>query len=127
MTNKKLWIGFDLDGTLAHYDSWQGIGHIGEPIPTMINVLRAFLTAGHRCKIFTARAVNGEEQIKHIQDWLEAQGLPRLEVTATKDYYMECFFDDRCFQVETNTGKMNMIKEDVAKINNYITKGREIG
>jgi hypothetical protein len=26
------WIGVDLDGTLAHYDGWKGIDHIGEPI-----------------------------------------------------------------------------------------------
>ena len=27
------WIGVDLDGTLARYDGWRGIDHIGEPMP----------------------------------------------------------------------------------------------
>lgn len=30
------WIGVDLDGTLAFYDSWRGIDHIGAPIPLML-------------------------------------------------------------------------------------------
>ena len=25
------WYGFDLDGTLAEYDKWEGISHIGKP------------------------------------------------------------------------------------------------
>ena len=28
----KGWYGFDLDGTLAKYDGWKGIDHIGEPV-----------------------------------------------------------------------------------------------
>lgn len=26
------WYGFDLDGTLAKYDKWEGIDHIGGPL-----------------------------------------------------------------------------------------------
>ena len=29
------WIGVDLDGTLAFYDMWRGMEHIGKPIPAM--------------------------------------------------------------------------------------------
>ena len=32
MNEDKAWIGVDLDGTLARYDGWKGIEHIGEPI-----------------------------------------------------------------------------------------------
>ena len=35
------WIGVDLDGTLAMYDQWAGAGHIGEPIPLMVERVKA--------------------------------------------------------------------------------------
>ena len=28
---EKGWIGVDLDGTLAHYDKWRGVEHVGDP------------------------------------------------------------------------------------------------
>ena len=30
-------IAVDLDGTLARYDGWKGIDHIGDPIPLMVS------------------------------------------------------------------------------------------
>lgn len=30
------WIGVDLDGTLAVYDEWRGVSHIGAPVPAML-------------------------------------------------------------------------------------------
>ncbi len=30
------WIGVDLDGTLAHYEGWNGANHIGEPLAPML-------------------------------------------------------------------------------------------
>lgn len=101
----KDWIGVDLDGTLAYYDQWRGEEHIGEPIPMMVARIKDWLSVGTTVKIFTARWNNGENQIKIIQDWLEQKcGLPRLEVTATKDFSMITLWDDRCVQVEENTG-----------------------
>lgn len=49
------WIGFDLDGTLAKYDGWKGIEHIGDPIPEMRDLLWRLHDSGKRIKIFTAR------------------------------------------------------------------------
>ena len=34
------WIGVDLDGTLAHYNGWKGIEHVGDPVPAMIDRVR---------------------------------------------------------------------------------------
>lgn len=31
------WIGVDLDGTLAKYDQWRGVQHIGDPVPLMVD------------------------------------------------------------------------------------------
>jgi len=97
------WIGVDLDGTLAHYDDWNGMEHIGEPIPLMIDRVRSWVLEGVTVKIFTARA-SVPEQIPYIHNWLEKHGLPRLEVTNIKDFEMVQLWDDRCIQVISNTG-----------------------
>ena len=41
--HSKKWLGVDLDGTLAHYDGWKGIDHIGMPIVDVVLSLRALL------------------------------------------------------------------------------------
>jgi len=97
------WVGVDLDGTLAHWDGWKGIEHIGEPIQPMIVRVNAWISEGVTVKIFTARATV-PEQIPYIHDWLEKQGLPRLEITNIKDFEMVELWDDRCVQVILNTG-----------------------
>ena len=101
---KKGWIGVDLDGTLAHYDGWYGPAHIGEPVPAMLERVKAWLDKGLEVRIFTARA-SIPEYIPFVVRWLEKQGLPALEVTNTKDFAMICLWDDRCVQVETNCGQ----------------------
>jgi hypothetical protein len=97
------WIGIDLDGTLAYYDHWRGADHIGEPVPKMLLFVQDLLKQGHKVKLFTARA-SIPAQIPVIQRWLEKHSLP-LEVTCTKDFGMTCLYDDRCVQIEKNTGR----------------------
>ncbi|MAI47365.1 MAG: hypothetical protein CBC34_015485 [Hyphomicrobiaceae bacterium TMED74] len=103
------WIGVDLDGTLAHYDHWRGAHHIGEPIFPMLERVKSWLAAGKTVKIFTARMTephcDGIDVRQHIQDWCERHGLPRLEVTNVKDYWMVELWDDRAVQVIMNTGE----------------------
>jgi len=101
------WIGVDLDGTLAHYDKWRGANHIGAPIPEMVERIKAWIARGQEVRIFTARVggTNTYPQRTLVQDWLEAAGLPRLPVTATKDYQMVELWDDRAVSVVPNSGK----------------------
>lgn len=100
----KEWIGVDLDGTLAYYSVFQE-GAIGKPIPLMLSRVKAWLRAGKRVKILTARACTNDPQvIKDIQDWTQLWLGQRLEVTAMKDWMMVEFWDDRCIQVMPNTG-----------------------
>ena len=99
------WIGVDLDGTLAEYHGWKGEDHIGEIIGDMKVRICGWLAKGIPVKIFTARANGGPAQIETIHGWLERNGLPRLEVTATKDFGMIELWDDRCVQIIENTGK----------------------
>lgn len=96
------WIGVDLDGTLAEY---HGSRRIGPPIIPMLNRVKAWLAIGQQVKIVTARAAD-PEAIPLIQDWLQQQGLPRLQVTDKKDFAMLELWDDRCVTVEFNTGKI---------------------
>jgi hydroxymethylpyrimidine pyrophosphatase-like HAD family hydrolase len=101
------WIGCDLDGTLAVYNGWVGPEHIGEPIPRMVARIKEHLANGYTVKIMTARVCDGLESTrKAIEDWTERHLGQRLEVTNQKDYDMLFLYDDRCFQVEINTGRI---------------------
>ena len=51
----KGWYGFDLDGTLAKYDKWGGIDHIGEPVKHMVDLIKKMHAEGKVVKILTAR------------------------------------------------------------------------
>jgi hypothetical protein len=104
------WIGVDLDGTLAHYEGWLGLDHIGEPIEPMMKQVHEWLEKGFEVKIFTARvAVTGplkEEVVMHIHNWCVKHGLPPLEVTNVKDFGMVELYDDKAFHVRPNTGEI---------------------
>ena len=100
-----LWTGVDLDGTLAYYDRTSSLNKVGEPIPTMLALVKELITNGIRVKIFTARAQDPEQR-PIIREWLKANGLPELEITNIKDYNMQWLLDDRCIQVERNTGRL---------------------
>ena len=108
------WIGIDLDGTLAQYDGWRD-GEIGVPVPLMLQRVKEWIAKGITVKIVTARA-NVPDMIPPVQDWLEAHGLPRLEVTAIKDFSMIELWDDRCVPVETNTGIVKIVRRDFTKL-----------
>jgi hypothetical protein len=99
------WTGVDLDGTLAVYDESSSLSEIGPPVPLMLERVKAMIDRGERVKIVTARAAE-PEQLPMIQKWLKENGLPPLEITNAKDYNMIRLYDDRCIQVETNTGRV---------------------
>lgn len=101
----KIWTGVDLDGTLAHFDRMSSYDKIGEPVPAMLALVKKMINNGIRVKIFTARAQD-PEQLLIIQKWLKRNGLPELEITNTKDYHTQRIYDDRCIQVERNTGRL---------------------
>jgi len=100
------WIGVDLDGTLAEYNDWLGIEHIGKGITPMVERVKGWIAEGKKVKIFSARVTQGQEAIRYILEWLTANGLPELEVTNVKDFDMVELWDDRCVGVVTNTGKL---------------------
>ena len=106
------WIGVDLDGTLAHYDGWVSETHIGAPIPAMAERVKGWLAEGKNVRVFTARVGGGRSDpdrsriIEAIKEWcLENLG-QKIPVVCCKDFSMIVLYDDRCVQVETNTGKL---------------------
>ena len=109
------WIGVDLDGTLAHYSGWVSTQHIGAPIPAMVKRVKLWLAQGRTVKIFTARMhghgaplIGGgtEDALTPIQAWCREHIGQELEVTNMKDFGMIELYDDRCVQVEANTGRL---------------------
>lgn len=98
------WIGVDLDGTLAEYHGWAGIEHIGEPVPAMMERVKRWLEERREVRIFTARCQT-PEAVPHIEAWLTLHGLGHLSITNVKDFGMIELWDDRCVQVEPNTGR----------------------
>lgn len=106
------WIGVDLDGTLAKTG---GLEEIGEPIPLMVDRVKAWLKNGREVRILTAR-VGGLQTEQEVEYWREAIKTwclrhlgQALEVTAQKDYEMIELWDDRAIPVEKNTGKCLLI------------------
>ncbi len=104
------WIGVDLDGTLAVEDrDWRTAEHtIGDPLPLMVTRVKGWLAEGKDVRIFTARVGPGndvEAQRTRINNWCWTHLEAELPVTATKDYGMFELWDDRCVQMQTNTGQ----------------------
>ncbi len=99
------WTGVDLDGTLAYWDNSSSMDKIGDPVPAMLALVKKMVNNGVRVKIFTARAQD-PDQLPIIRRWLTKNGLSGLEITNVKDYAMQRLYDDRCIQVERNSGRL---------------------
>jgi hypothetical protein len=117
------WIGVDLDGTLAEYHGWKGVSHIGAPIAPMVKLVQRWLFEGKDVRVFTARAyipppgpnetleqratrIEREKALDIIERWCSEHIGTVLPITCIKDYSMVALYDDRCVQVEHNTGRL---------------------
>lgn len=103
------WIAVDLDGTLAHYDGWRGVDHIGEPIVPMVRRVKRWLRAGREVRIFTARVDQptrreSNRAIGAVHAWCRAHLGITLAVTNVKDRHLDELWDDRAVQVAKNKG-----------------------
>ena len=118
MGHSKGWIGVDLDATLAEYDGWKGIDHIGDPIPEMLERVKGWIEEGQPVRIMTARVYCGESGEPAGDRYRDAQRARLviekwclkhlgviLPVTCCKDFGMITLWDDRCVQVKPNTGE----------------------
>lgn len=113
---KKSWIGFDLDGTLAV--RCRGIFNprdIGEPIPVMIELIKKYINEGKDVKILTARVSTNGTVISiynavvgqyYIRAWCKKHIGQKLDVVSVKDFRMQLLYDDCVVQVKTDTGEL---------------------
>lgn len=108
----KGWFGFDLDGTVAFYESY-GDGSIGAPIKPMIRRIKHYLKQGRIVKFVTARVApeHGEfaamkEELRIRRFLVEQFGEYgyTISITNAKDMHMIALFDDRAEQVIPNRG-----------------------
>jgi len=104
----------DLDGVLAVIEPDKDFDPlvIGNPTP-FVGRIKDHITSGDIVKIFTARA-NGitPEAKKVIEDWCLKHIGKILNITCIKDKEAEMFYDDRCLQVEKNTGRLIVGSEE---------------
>ena len=103
------WVGFDLDGTLAHHEegTYQGGPHIGEPIPAMLALLKHYLRTGMEVRIFTARwerRFHDDSVVPAIEAWCEKHIGQKLRITNIKTNGMRLLYDDRAIGIIRNTG-----------------------
>ena len=103
------WIGFDIDGTIAHDDGgpW---GPPGRPVASMVALVKQYRAQGHEVRLFTARVSCPEDLLPEVVAAIEAWSLEHLgevlPITCQKDYSMWLLYDDRVVQVEKNTGRL---------------------
>ena len=117
------WIGVDMDGTLAKWpDNWQ-VG-LGDPVPSMINRVKAWLGAGECIKIFTSRAWqdNTGYQRAMIEAWCQEHLGQVLEITCEKDWWCKEIWDDIGRHVIANTGIVLHEEQEVQELLNAFAK-----
>lgn len=103
-------VAVDLDGTLAEYDYWRGIDHIGNPVPAVLDRVKQLLKDGHEVSIFTSRVagdwpahIKNLEQTRHfIEIWCHEHVGRILPVTAVKHGWFTEFWDDKALGVGGN-------------------------
>lgn len=108
---RKGWIGVDLDGTLAIRKPGDDPMQIGEPIGPMVRRVMNWLQQGRKVKIFTARMHPGfppdPKAFKAVLDeWCLRHLGTKMEAAYCKDPCMDALWDNQCFHVESNTGRL---------------------
>lgn len=115
MTRNRI-IAIDLDGTLARYDGWKGLDHIGDPLPGAVQMVNALVEEEPNAAwqdeviVFTTRMntkINPgtiDKLGEHISNWLEHWGFSdKVRVYAGPGKPLaDMYVDDRAFHHPTN-------------------------
>ena len=139
---KQIKIAVDLDDTLAEYDGWRGLNHIGDPQNGAKQFMEQLREAGHYLIIYTTRtnaSVNRPEdedalglnntidrQTAPIAAWMEQHQIPYDEIYADEGKPLaNAFVDDRVVQHQQELGfgitltrleKLLQVKEGVEPV-----------
>jgi hypothetical protein len=108
---KKGWVGFDLDGTLAeNYERGKfDANKVGAPIQPMVDLAKKYIAEGYDVRLFTAR----DPHIA-IRRWMRKNLGVVLPITNIKGKGLICLYDDRAVHVPANSGTFN--KEDEKRV-----------
>lgn len=87
----------DFDGVIHEYTRWDGNPPTGKPIPGVHTALTKLALAGFEVVVFSAR------DSKHIESWLEKNGLSGYVASVTNiKIPADVYFDDRAVYVPSN-------------------------
>ena len=98
---KLLWIGVDLDGTLATplWTPENPTSEIGDPIWENIEKLQEAVSAGYKPIVHTSRPWTDYEA---IENWLHHYGVPFREIQCGKPLYA-AYIDDRAIRADAES------------------------
>jgi hypothetical protein len=111
MRNGRRVLAVDLDGTMAKYDHWRGVEHVGEPIKDVVDRVKEALRIGIEVWVYTARVApdmdgtfraDRDLAISTIEDWCLKHIGRALPVTSTKFREFDEFWDDKTVSVVSN-------------------------
>lgn len=57
-TKKRKTVAFDFDGVVSEYHGFQGLEHVGEPIPEILQTIQKLKSLGHTILIYSTRATD---------------------------------------------------------------------
>ena len=100
-------VAVDLDGVLAEYTEWKGIGHFGDPIPGAVEFIDA-LREHFDIIIHTVRCsseINGPESanllVKRVRNWLDKHGFHYDHIWSEPGKPLAvAYIDDRAIRCE---------------------------
>lgn len=96
-----LWVGVDLDGTLAKH-LWtpsNPTSEIGDPIPEAVEKVRELVALGYKIIVHTSRPWTDYE---NIENWMRFYGIPFKEIQCGKPLYV-AYIDDRAINASEDS------------------------
>lgn len=101
LKSKLIWVGVDLDGTLAKpvWTPENPTTEIGDPIWSNVDKLEALVAMGYKIFIHTSRPWT-DYQI--IEQWLQHYDIPYKEIQCGKPLYA-AYIDDRAIRAEEDS------------------------
>ena len=101
LRDKLIWVGVDLDGTLA-YPKWtpdNPTSEIGDPIQKNIEKVNELVAAGYKVIVHTSRPWT-DYQV--IEQWLNWYKIPFKEIQCGKPLYA-AYIDDRAIHADAES------------------------
>jgi|ERR1700754_1232742 len=101
LRDKLIWVGVDLDGTLAEplWTPENPTSDIGNPIPANIKKVWKLVNAGYKVIVHTSRPWT-DYQV--IEQWLQHYDIPYKEIQCGKPLYA-AYVDDRAINAQEDS------------------------